>query len=196
MKVNFKLIPAMAACILVGALSAAIVLNPRLSEKEIMPAEKAVPVVEFDVPQERAPVGTAILYGRITDVSTKKSSSYVSFGLVEWVIGSDNQEQAAFEDGTCTLERIEQDNCSLAGFYMRDTHKTITLPIIEEPSIRVMARNGALGFRADKTGNIYQEEVTLNDFVKILDTNDFSIIPFIITTSGGAVVSIQEQYLP
>lgn len=186
----------MAISAFVSIICTAIIFRTFEPKQQIKTVIKAVPATLTEVPHDRAPLGTAILYGRITDVTTGQFGTTVTFQLVEWVLGKDNQEQAAIEDGTCTLERVEQDHCSPAGFYMRSTTKQLTLPVIDEPLISIMARDGALGFSVNEDGKIFQKTVDMNGLKKTLQENDFSITPFIITTSEGSIISMQEQYLP
>lgn len=157
-----------------------------------VPEQNTEPAPELDTETYRTPAGRAVLYGRINHIA----DNAITFKLVEWVLGADNQEQAAIEEGKCTLERVEQDTCWPANFYMRSTDKTLTLPLAKKPIIRVMARNSPFGFRVDENDSIHQETIDVVAFTRVLNDNDFSIIPFIITTSNGTIISIEEQYLP
>ncbi len=157
---------------------------------------KAVPSVEppqFDCTPDGAAIGSAKLYGKIVKIE----ESGVELRLVEWVEGFDNQEQAALETGRCTLERIEDDECVPNRFFVRETQKTLRLPISQNLSIQVLS-NGANGeFKQDEQQNTLPREVSLIDLQKMLEIGEFATYtPFIFITKGGAVTEIQEQYIP
>lgn len=141
----------------------------------------------------RAATNTAKLYGKITKIDNKN----VQIRLVEWVEGSDNQEQAALETGHCTLERIEKDECLSNPFFIRETDKTVSLPISSNLGIQVLSPGPTGEIKQDEQLNTVSREIGLTDLVKMLKMANFaSEAPFIFTTTGGAIIKIEEQYIP
>lgn len=147
--------------------------------------------------QEVAKSGSAVLYGKIDNIKANKENKDIDFHLVEWVNGSDNQEQAAFETGLCTLDRIENDECLPNHFFVRNTQKNISLPISKDVLIKIYARNDKGGMKSDEIGNIYQESVSLEALNTIIgNVETLKEVPFIFTTTQGVITEIQEQYIP
>lgn len=156
-----------------------------------MPAANSGP----DPGQVRAPAGSATLYGKIETMDLKTGEA--RFRLVEWVPGSDNQEQTALEVGRCSLEQIENDACLSNPFIIRDTEKQMTLPF--SPNVRIQVRSpGPSGeIKQDQDQNTILRDIASADFVKMIAHASFSeTIPFILTTMHGVITDIQEQYVP
>src|SRR5207244_2779386 len=63
--------------------------------------------------------GSALLFGQITSLHLEGGKVDANVQLMEDVQGQDNQEQAALEDSTCSLEQIENDQCLNNPFYLR-----------------------------------------------------------------------------
>jgi hypothetical protein len=143
------------------------------------------------VDEQRAPSGSAKLYGKLIS-----ADSNLTFQLVEWVRGADNQEQAALETGRCTLARVENDECVPNGFFVRDTGKQLTLPLSADAKIEVYARNGE-GMASDASGNGYLQMVNASELAKLIGSvGSLKQIPFILTTEHGKVIGVREQYIP
>lgn len=160
-----------------------------LSVKKTLPVE---PVQTENAPT-RAATGSAKLYGKFVKISENGAE----LRLVEWVEGSDNQEQAALENGRCTLDRIEKDECLPNGFFIRETEKTMTLPISADTRAMVYARGPADGFKPNESGDIYTEEISFADFAQMFEKfSSMKELPFIFTTTNGAITKVQEQYIP
>ncbi|MFA5854180.1 MAG: hypothetical protein WC866_03770 [Patescibacteria group bacterium] len=148
---------------------------------------------QIDCTPGRAATGSSKLFGKIVKINENS----VALRLVEWVEGEDNQEQAALETERCTLERIEKDECVPNNFFLRETQKTLQLPIAANLSVQVLS-NGANGeFKQDEQQNTLPREVSLTDLQKMLEIGEFAIYtPFVFTTTNGAITKIQEQYIP
>ncbi len=161
------------------------------------PALTAEPIY-VEPPQEaRAETGSATLYGRIEKVSFNGSGGAITFRLVEWVKGSDNQEQAALETGTCTLERIEKDECLGDPFFIRDTKKEMTLPVSAGASLEALSPGPDGAIKQDANGNTVPRKITLLELSKIIEDKQLAnAVPFIFTTTHGMISKIQEQYVP
>ncbi|MBI2037607.1 MAG: hypothetical protein HYT15_01575 [Candidatus Magasanikbacteria bacterium] len=141
----------------------------------------------------RAVTDTAKLYGKIVKLDSKNAE----LRLVEWVQGSDNQEQTAFETGRCTLERIEKDECLPNPFFIRETQKTLTLPMTPDIKIQVLSPGPSGEIKQDEQLNTVHREINLADLAKMLENHDFAEqIPFIFTTKDGSIIKIEEQYIP
>lgn len=168
------------------------------SQKEIRITPSPASVRENDGPtSERAKTGSAILTGIIERITLDRSGYSMEMRLVEWVEGSDNQEQTALEQGRCTLEGIENDECLPNGFYLRQTEKRITLPIAKDAVIRIYARNGERGMIPNEEGNIYLKMISADGFARVLKSDQiFALIPFEVVTTDGKVIEIQERYVP
>lgn len=183
----------------VAAFTVGTLVHPTLQPKQSISISagqsELTPAISQPNPdQEVAKTGTATLYGKIENIKPGKVSTQVAFRLVEWVNGSNNQEQAALEAGICTLDRIENDGCLPNHFFVRETQKTITLPVSKDVAIKVYARNSEGGMIPDANGNIYLRSTDLNSLIAQLAT--LKNIPFIFTTTHGAITQIQEQYIP
>lgn len=150
------------------------------------------------IPHQRAKTGSAILYGKIEKIQLNKTGGDITFRLVEWVQGSDNQEQAALEAGTCSLERIENDECLSNPFFIRDTNKEITLTTLSDADIEVLSPGPSGEIKQDENGNTILRKVGLTDLIKMTTDHKqrFSVIPFIFTTTHSSIMKIQEQYVP
>jgi len=148
-------------------------------------------------PEVRAETGSATLYGKIEKISLNDKGGSVTFRLVEWVQGSDNQEQAALETGTCTLERIENDECLGDPFFIRDTKKEMTLPVSTDASLEALSPGPDGVIKQDASGNTVSRKITLLELSKIIgDKQLANAAPFIFTTTHGVISKIQEQYVP
>lgn len=155
------------------------------------------PVYEEAPAEARAGTGSATLYGRIEKISLNDKSGSVTFRLVEWVRGSDNQEQAALETGACTLERIENDECLPNPFFIRDTKKEIILSLSTDVDIEVLSPGPDGAVKQDASGNTIFRKITLLELSKIIENKQFAdVVPFIFTTTHGVISKIQEQYVP
>lgn len=157
---------------------------------------KAVPGVEspqIDNTPNRAATGSAKLYGKFVKID----KGNIELRLVEWVEGSDNQEQAALENGRCALDRIEKDECLPNPFFLRETQKTLKLPVATDLSIQVLSPGPNGEIKQDEQQNTIPRKISLTDLQKMLGNVDFvKDTPFIFITKGGAVTEIQEQYIP
>lgn len=141
----------------------------------------------------RAVTDTAKLYGKIIKLDGKNAQ----LRLVEWVQGSDNQEQTALETGRCTLERIEKDECLPNPFFIRETEKILTLPMIPDIDIQVLSPGPSGEIKQDEQLNTVHREISLANLAKMLENHDFAEqIPFIFTTKNGSILKIEEQYIP
>ncbi len=141
----------------------------------------------------RAATDTAKLYGKIVKLNSKNTD----LRLVEWVQGSDSQEQAALETGRCTLERIEKDECLPNPFFIRETQKTLTLPMTPDIKIQVLSPGPSGEIKQDEQLNTIHREINLADLAKMLENHDFAEqTPFIFTTQYGSIIKIEEQYIP
>ncbi|WKZ28900.1 MAG: hypothetical protein QY323_05235 [Patescibacteria group bacterium] len=141
----------------------------------------------------RAATGSAKLYGKFVKIS----ESGVELRLVEWVEGSDNQEQAALETGRCTLDRIEKDECLPNPFFMRETQKTMTLPINQKLTVQVLSPGSNGEIKQDEQQNTIHREISLTELGKMLANVEFTKqTPFIFTTTSGVIAEIREQYIP
>lgn len=143
--------------------------------------------------RSRAPSNTAKLYGKIVKLDSKN----VQLRLVEWVQGSDNQEQAALETGRCTLERIEKDECLPNPFFIRETEKTLTLPMTANINIQVLSPGPSGEIKQDEQLNTIYRKISFANLAKMLESADFAEqVPFIFTTKNGSILKIEEQYIP
>ena len=159
------------------------------SVKKAPPAEP----VQNESASVRAATGSAKLYGKFVKID--KGS--IELRLVEWVEGSDNQEQAALESGRCTLDRMEKDECLPNPFFVRETQKTLKLPVASDLSIQVLSPGPNGEIKQDEQQNTIPREISLTDLQKMLGNVDFAKdTPFIFITKGGTVTEIQEQYIP
>ncbi len=159
------------------------------SVKKAPPAE----LTQTETSSVRAATGSAKLYGKFVKID----KGNIELRLVEWVEGSDNQEQAALESGRCTLDRIEKDECVPNPFFVRETQKTLKLSVATNPSIQVLSPGPNGEIKQDEQQNTIPREISLNDLQKTLGNVDFAKdTPFIFITKGGVVTEIQEQYIP
>jgi hypothetical protein len=143
------------------------------------------------VDDERAPSGTANLYGKLVS-----ADSNLTFQLAEWVRGADNQEQVAIETGRCTVAGAENDECVPNGFFVRDTGKKLTLPLSPNAKIEVYARNNG-SMASDANGEAHLKTVSASELQDMLESvASLKRIPFIVTTSHGQVLEVREQYVP
>lgn len=148
-------------------------------------------------PDQVARPGTALLFGKIDSINMGKDATDVDFQLVEWVNGSDNQEQAALETDVCTLDRIENDECLPNHFFVRNTQKRISLPVSKDIVIEAFPRNSEGGRMPDSSGNSHLQTTGIKQFAKLLaDFESLKEVPFIITTTHGTITHIREQYIP
>gem|GEM_PF-3701360 len=153
---------------------------------------------------QRAPTGTAILYGKIKKIESKSNGSNITLNLVEWVQGPDNQEQAALETGFCSLEKIENDECLPNGFFVRDTSKQLTLPVSEDVNIQALSAGPDGKIAQDASGNTIPRKISLSDLLIMTQNTQHvgitplfvNVTPFIFTTTNGVIIEIQEQYTP
>lgn len=182
--------------VLVGTLGVAIVINLWFATTGAVIVTKDLPQDDLHEPIYRAPTGTAVLYGRNVEVSKAGGPRSISFELVQWVSNDGDAEQAALEEGECTLEDVEQDSCLYSGFYIRKTGKQMVLPVIEEPTIRVLARYEC-SLHPDIQERAYQRRVSLAILDGLMHGDEYMPeIPFIFTTSDGAIIAIEEHYVP
>jgi hypothetical protein len=153
---------------------------------------------------QHATTGTAILYGKIKKIESKNNGGNITLNLVEWVQGSDNQEQAALETGFCSLEKIEKDECLPNGFYVRNTAKQLTLPVSADVNIQALSAGPDGKIAQDASNNTIPRKISLSDLVSMIkNTQDagagvlfVDLTPFIFTTTNGIITEIQEQYIP
>jgi hypothetical protein len=154
-------------------------------------------VYEEIPPEARAETGNATLYGKIENISLNDKGGSVTFRLVEWVQGSDNQEQAALETGTCTLERIENEECLGDPFFIRDTKKEMVLAVSTGADIEALSPGPDGVIKQDANGNTVFRKITLSDLSKIVADKQLpNAVPFIFTTTQGVISKIKEQYVP
>lgn len=160
------------------------------NNKELVSLELEKPFVE------RAVTGTAKLYGKVLSVDSKSVAARIA--LVEWVQGADNQEQAAIEAGSCTLASAEKDECLPNPFFVRETKKELTIPFSSTAIFKVYDRpQNEDGFLSDDEGNLLQKNVGVTEFVAMLKKyGSLKSVPFVVITKNGAIVEMQEQYIP
>jgi hypothetical protein len=159
------------------------------SVKKVPPVEPA----QTENASVRAATGSAKLYGKFVKID----KGNIELRLVEWVEGSDNQEQAALESGRCTLDRIEKDECMPNPFFVRETQKTLKLPVAPNLTVQVLSPGPKGEIKQDEQQNTIPREISLTDLQKMLGNVDFAKdTPFIFITKGGAITEIQEQYIP
>ncbi|MEY4723117.1 MAG: hypothetical protein RLZZ324_630 [Candidatus Parcubacteria bacterium] len=140
----------------------------------------ATPIASEDQHQTRAKTGSAVLFGKISSISSKEAT----FTLTEWVNGSDNQEQVALELGKCSLEKIENDECLPNGFIMRDSQKMMTLPVAGNVKVHIVVHSDA-------------EDVSIVDLVAKVKSGEIATgTPFTFTTIHGAISDVRQQYIP
>lgn len=140
---------------------------------------------DADPQPPRAATGNARLYVKIPAV---QRNGNVDMQLVEWATG-DTAEQVAFEEGACSLRAIEDDECTPNGFFVRVTNKVFTLPLSPDVRIELYDWMNPEG----PTLSLVSREDFIND-AQIKYRTETS--PFIITTHGGVIMEIQEQYVP
>ena len=153
---------------------------------------------------QRAPTGTAILYGKIKKIESKNNGGNITFNLVEWVQGSDNQEQAALETGFCSLAKIENDECLPNGFFVRNTAKQLILPVLADVNIQALSAGPDGKIAQDDSGNTIPRKISLSDLLIMTQNTKHvgisplfvDVTPFIFTTANGVITEIQQQYTP
>lgn len=184
--------------IVAGGSLAALFLWKFETPPEPMTVRIAVPTeTVFHVPEESAALGTARLHGELRRISEGPSGHTVTFRLVDWILGRDARLQLAIEDGNCTLEAAELAHCGEGHFFTRYTPMELTLPFIERPLIRVWARTpDGLHVDRDEDGAPRLVTATVDDLEKLLESEQLVRMPFIIMTSGQAIVSLEEQFTP
>lgn len=135
--------------------------------------------------QPPAPLGSAALFGTISNIKKDKDAYSLDLRLAEAVSGSDWWEQNAIEDGRCTLEMVEQNNCA-AYFYIRTTQKILHIAVDKEVAVALINRVDTSKF----------ESITMSELEKEFSKSDYSTTPFHVTTTQGVITKIQEQYVP
>jgi hypothetical protein len=147
----------------------------------------ADPTTEISTPESQtfAPTGSAALFGMISNIKEDAGTYSLDLRLAEAVSGSDWREQNAIEDGRCTLEMVEQNNCA-AYFYTRMTQKTLHIAVDKNVVVTLI----------DRVDTSKSVPVTMNELKERFSKSDFSETPFHITTTQGVITEIQEQYIP
>lgn len=146
-----------------------------------------------DIVQQRAETGTARLHGE----DVRMDAGMLHMKLVEWVQGSDEQEQAALESGLCTLERIESDECLPNGFFIRTTGKVLEAPLAEEVKVAVLSPGPSGEITQDAQSNTVPRNIEIDVLKRMLADPDFaSQAVFAVTTRHGKAVAIEEMYVP
>jgi hypothetical protein len=163
---------------------------------------KAVPSVEppqmENIVQPDTPTGAARLKGRIDSLRKEAGGGFVVlFHLIDWENGRDDAGQAAIEAGFCTLERVERDECTPNGFFIRDASMVISLPVASDVDLQVLSPGPNGEIAQDERKNTIHRKIGLNDLQKMLEGADFAkYAPFIFTTTDGVITGIREQYIP
>lgn len=135
--------------------------------------------------------------GKIETVKSEQTGRTLTLRLVEWVSGHDAAGQAALEAGACTLERLENYECTPNGFFIRETQKDIALPLPQTVQIQVLSPGPSGEIKQDAEKNTLPRDISLTDLQKMLTMPDFAKrTPFIITTTHGVITKIQQQYVP
>lgn len=174
-------------------------VKPFNGPKNISPStsENESTLINDDTSTSAEP-GTAVLFGSISDIKMENEKSNVTIKLIESVKGQDDQELAALVDGTCTLDQIEKNTCLNNPVYLRKTSKKISLSLNKDADIRLYAREARGGMKVDVNGQVYLEQISVQDFVAMLQNTDdapwLKDIFYDFTTSQGVVMRIQERY--
>lgn len=146
---------------------------------------------------QQTPRGSAVLMGKIQAVKSEQAGQTLTLRLVEWVSGHDAAGQAALEAETCTLERLENYECTPNGFFIRETQKDIALQLSQSVQIQVLSQGPSGEIKQDAEQNTLPRDISLTDLQKMLAMPDFARqTPFIITTTHGVITKIQQQYVP
>ncbi len=132
-----------------------------------------------------APTESAVLYGMISNIKEDAGTYSLDLRLAEAVSGSDWREQNAIEDGRCTLEMVEQNNCA-AYFYTRMTQKILHIAVDKNAVVTLI----------DRVDTSKSLPITMNELKERFSKSDFSETPFHITTTQGVITKIQERLTP
>jgi hypothetical protein len=147
-----------------------------------------------------APLGTATLTASIDRIDTYMDNGTLNLKLVEWT-GGDAAEQSAFEDGSCTLESIENEECTPDGYHIRRSEKRFTLRLAKDAQIFVipsMHQDEELRKSADaESGGTQPVRVTLKKLRQLFqDESSGPILTYNVTVIGDAITKLEERYQP
>lgn len=183
---------------------AAIILIAMVSVQK--PQTQQPPIVNNAPSEDNLPItptpikGDSVFFGQISKVQFADGRITATVVLMDDVQGIQNMEQAAITDGVCTAEQVQKSECLNNPFYLRNTGKTVTLPVKNDADVRIYAREAAGGFKVDTTSQIYLIPIPAQDFTAMLENTDsapwLETIPYYLTLDQGAVVGIQEKYVP
>ncbi len=145
---------------------------------------------------EQNHVGSAVLVGEIEAFSHESAADAITLRLADRVFGNERAGQAALEAGTCTLERLENYECTPNNFFVRHSDTRLTLPVSPSATVEVYAGAPA-GYLADSRGDIYTEKISFADLIgRFAPAPSLKYESFTITTTHGVITKIQQQYLP
>lgn len=141
------------------------------------------PRMEMQVSEEK-------VFGFIAEITEENGKTMLIVDMAQWFEG-EAAERAIFDDGTCEEESFIEGSCSPNGFYIRN-NAVATTSLTVSPTATIRA--------AQEFGDPELSRFSVKQFVAYVEQLNAAYsptaAPYWFTLKNGAVIDIEQQYVP